>query len=80
MGGGNALVGGKESLLFLKEKLAHMPQALSNLIRLETGSAGIKAYRPVCGEHAMLLLELNQRHMDHANERIKSKSKVDWRF
>ena len=33
-----------------------MPQAAVNLLSLETGSAGIKAYRPVVGELALLLL------------------------
>ena len=75
MGERDLLVGPSSLVQVLKNKLAMVPQATCNLVCLETGSAGISAYRPVRGELAMLPIEPNQNYIDQSHD---FKDDVDW--
>ena len=68
MGQDDVLVGREQCIKALKHKLAALPEAVSNLSQLETGSAGIKAFRPVRGELLQcFFLEPSQNVINHTN-------------
>lgn len=76
MGEHDFLVGPQLLIQALKDKLAAMPEAACNLVCLETGLAGISAYRPVRGELATLLVGLLQICTNQSNHHIENN--IDW--
>ena len=74
MGKDDVLVGRELSIQTLKHKLAALPEAVSNLLQLETGSAGIRAFRPVRGELLLCFsLEQNQNVINHTCVKLGTK-------